>query len=143
MAPRAAALEDATDPADVATWLRKRGMSRRAEISRDDRRDLAACFSLLDEEDAGAIGAEALREAFRVLGLPRGSLERCRRLVDDASTSRNGAIEFPEFVEILASEMASAKDNDRGDETESNDERDEEPSSPTEPAAKKLRAGSQ
>ena len=121
MAPRAAALEDATDPADVATWLRKRGMSRRAEISRDDRRDLAACFSLLDEEDAGAIGAEALREAFRVLGLPRGSLERCRRLVDDASTSRNGAIEFPEFVEILASEMASAKDNDRGDETGSGD----------------------
>ena len=121
MAPRAAALEDATDPADVATWLRKRGMSRRAEISRDDRRDLAACFSLLDEEDAGAIGAEALREAFRVLGLPRGSLERCRRLVDDASTSRNGAIEFPEFVEILASEMASAKDEDRGDETGSGD----------------------
>ena len=33
--------------------------------------------------------------------------------------------------------------DDRGDETESNDERDEEPSSPTEPAAKKLRAGSQ
>ena len=88
MAPRAAALEDATDPADVATWLRKRGMSRRAEISRDVRRDLAACFSLLDEEDAGAIGAEALREAFRVLGLPRGSLERCRRLVDDASDER-------------------------------------------------------
>jgi hypothetical protein len=33
--------------------------------------------------------------------------------------------------------------DDRGDETESNDERDEEPASPSEPAAKKLRAGSQ
>ena len=55
MATRAAALEDATDPADVATWLRKRGMSRRAEISRDEPDARAR-----DEGDPGEGGERSL-----------------------------------------------------------------------------------
>ena len=61
---------------------------------------------------------------------------------DDEDDDYEAASSSEEDSDDSSLEDSEAGD-DRGDETESNDERDEEPSSPTEPAAKKLRAGSQ
>ena len=69
---------DGRDPQAVASWLRRHGKAKRAYISRDERADLAACFTMLDEDGSGAIDARGLLEAFLLLGIP-ATLEQCRR----------------------------------------------------------------
>ena len=57
------------DESSTANWLRKRGKAKRPALSRESRSDLALCFSMIDEDDNGAIDADELRVAFAALGV--------------------------------------------------------------------------
>ena len=91
---------DGRDPQAVASWLRRHGKAKRAYISRDERADLAACFTMLDEDGSGAIDARGLLEAFSLLGIP-ATLEQCRRRVSEVDRDASGQVEFPEFVQLV------------------------------------------
>ena len=102
---------DGRDPQAVASWLRRRGKAKRADISRDERADLAACFAMLDEDGSGAIDARELVEAFQLLGLP-ATLEQCRRMVSEVDRDASGQVEFPEFVQLMTTDLGIVHDED-------------------------------
>lgn len=98
---------DGRDPQAVASWLRRHGKAKRADISRDERADLAACFTMLDEDGSGAIDARGLLEAFLLLGIP-ATLEQCRRRVSEVDRDASGQVEFPEFVQLVTTTTTRA-----------------------------------
>ena len=98
---------DGRDPQAVASWLRRHGKAKRAYISRDERADLAACFTMLDEDGSGAIDARGLLEAFLLLGIP-ATLEQCRRRVSEVDRDASGQVEFPEFVQLVTTTTTRA-----------------------------------
>lgn len=98
---------DGRDPQAVASWLRRHGKAKRAYISRDERADLAACFTMLDEDGRGAIDARGLLEAFLLLGIP-ATLEQCRRRVSEVDRDASGQVEFPEFVQLVTTTTTRA-----------------------------------
>ena len=57
------------DPGSISSWLRKHGKAARPELTRTQRAELAECFSLIDEDESGAIDTRELEEAFKVLGV--------------------------------------------------------------------------
>mmetsp|Transcript_31529 Transcript_31529/g.102733 ORF Transcript_31529/g.102733 Transcript_31529/m.102733 type:complete len:556 (-) Transcript_31529:2236-3903(-) len=85
--------------ASIAEWLRRRGKALRPELSREQRVELRDCFSLIDTDGSGAIDADELQEAFKVLGLKfrRADIERILSEIGDGT----GVVEFPEFIEIM------------------------------------------
>ena len=90
------------DESSTANWLRKRGKAKRPALSRESRSDLALCFSMIDEDDNGAIDADELRVAFAALGVD-ATHAQCVAEIARVDRDRSGTIQFPEFVTLVTS----------------------------------------
>jgi hypothetical protein len=100
------------DSAAAASWLCKRGKSKRPSLSRHSRADLALCFSLIDEDASGAIDSAELRVAFAALGVAM-TKEQCVEEVKLVDRDGSGFVEFPEFVKMVASEKSASGERNK------------------------------
>ena len=100
------------DSAAAASWLCKRGKSKRPSLSRHSRADLALCFSLIDEDASGAIDSAELRVAFAALGVAMTN-EQCVEEVKLVDRDGSGFVEFPEFVKMVASEKSASGERNK------------------------------
>ena len=95
------------DASSTASWLRKRGKAKGPALSRQSRSELALCFSMIDEDDNGAIDADELRVAFAALGVD-ATRAQCVAEIARVDRDRSGTIQLPEFVTLVTSLDASS-----------------------------------
>ena len=95
------------DASSTASWLRKRGKAKGPALSRQSRSELALCFSMIDEDDNGAIDADELRVAFAALGVD-ATRSQCVAEIARVDRDRSGTIQLPEFVTLVTSLDASS-----------------------------------
>ena len=92
----------------IRHWMEKRGRILPQELSPGEKEELKQCFDLMDTDKSGAIDADELHEAFRVLGEPityREAVALIRAWDDDDS----GEIEYPEFEQIMTQRIDQEK----------------------------------
>ena len=92
----------------IAAWLRKRGKAVRPVLSKEQRDELRECFNLIDADGSGAIDADELIEAFKVLGYHIKRKE-CEALLAEVDRDGSGEVEYPEFVEIMTTKYTFSK----------------------------------
>ena len=109
------------DESSTANWLRKRGKAKRPALSRESRSDLALCFSMIDEDDNGAIDADELRVAFAALGVD-ATHAQCVAEIARVDRDRSGTIQFPEFVTLVTSLGAASGRDGANSRTSGRDE---------------------
>lgn len=92
----------------ISGWLRKRGKAVRPELTREQRDELKECFALIDTDGSGAIDADELQEAFKVLGMHvrRSEVEA---MLEEVDRDGSGEVEYPEFVEIMTTKLADSQ----------------------------------
>ena len=95
------------DASSTASWLRKRGKAKGPALSRQSRSELALCFSMIEEDDNGAIDADELRVAFAALGVD-ATRAQCVAEIARVDRDRSGTIQLPEFVTLVTSLDASS-----------------------------------
>ena len=95
------------DASSTASWLRKRGKAKGPALSQQSRSELALCFSMIDEDDNGAIDADELRVAFAALGVD-ATRSQCVAEIARVDRDRSGTIQLPEFVTLVTSLDASS-----------------------------------
>ncbi|XRB04568.1 centrin-1 [Pycnococcus provasolii] len=98
----------------IAAWLRKRGKAVRPVLSKEQRDELRECFNLIDADGSGAIDADELIEAFKVLGYHIKRKE-CEALLAEVDRDGSGEVEYPEFVEIMTTKLSKRNDEDDDD----------------------------
>lgn len=99
----------------VTVWLRKHGKGIKPKLSDEQKQQLKECFELMDQDGSGAIDAEELGAAFKLLGIRMKKAE-LEELLSEVDHDGSGEVEYPEFLEImtvtlqrLAEEEDSAK----------------------------------
>eukprot|EP00798_Chlamydomonas_sp_ICE-L_P001550 gene1550-32932_t len=84
----------------VFRWLKKRGKHLPAKLTDQQGADFKECFNLMDEDGSGAIDAQELQSAFKLLGINMTRRE-VDLIVSDVDDSKSGEIEFEEFIQIM------------------------------------------
>lgn len=98
----------------VAAWMRKRGKSLRPKLSEEQKKQLEECYELMDADGSGAIDADELGAAFKLLGLDVTKSE-IGAMLDEVDEDGSGEVEYPEFIEIMThtlSKLAHKKEED-------------------------------
>lgn len=89
----------------VVSWLKKRGKAIRPKLTDEQKKQLHECFELMDADGSGAIDAEELGAAFKLLGL-QVSQNEIKEMLDEVDRDGSGEVEYPEFLEIMTSTLA-------------------------------------
>ncbi|KAG2496580.1 hypothetical protein HYH03_005402 [Edaphochlamys debaryana] len=84
----------------VSLWLRKHGKGIKPKLSDDQKQQLKECFELMDQDGSGAIDAEELGAAFKLLGI-RMKRSELAALLAEVDHDGSGEVEYPEFLEIM------------------------------------------
>eukprot|EP01023_Acetabularia_acetabulum_P047246 TRINITY_DN4969_c0_g1_i4.p3 TRINITY_DN4969_c0_g1~~TRINITY_DN4969_c0_g1_i4.p3 ORF type:complete len:166 (-),score=41.51 TRINITY_DN4969_c0_g1_i4:284-781(-) len=94
----------------TATWLRKHGKCPKPKLSDAQREQLQECFELMDQDGSGAIDADELGAAFKLLGIniKRSDLVEMLKEVD---RDGSGEVEYSEFVEIMTSALQKLQED--------------------------------
>eukprot|EP00199_Chlamydomonas_sp_CCMP681_P005315 CAMPEP_0119111754 /NCGR_PEP_ID=MMETSP1180-20130426/37174_1 /TAXON_ID=3052 ORGANISM="Chlamydomonas cf sp, Strain CCMP681" /NCGR_SAMPLE_ID=MMETSP1180 /ASSEMBLY_ACC=CAM_ASM_000741 /LENGTH=108 /DNA_ID=CAMNT_0007098917 /DNA_START=134 /DNA_END=457 /DNA_ORIENTATION=+ len=68
----------------ICHWMKKHGKTVRPKLSSEQKQQLRECFELMDQDGSGAIDAEELGAAFKLLGIKmkRAELEDLLAEVD-------------------------------------------------------------
>ncbi|KXZ55409.1 hypothetical protein GPECTOR_3g60 [Gonium pectorale] len=84
----------------VSLWLRKHGKGVKPKLTDDQKQQLKECFELMDQDGSGAIDAEELGAAFKLLGI-RMKRAELAALLAEVDHDGSGEVEYPEFLEIM------------------------------------------
>ncbi|KAK9823549.1 hypothetical protein WJX72_003656 [[Myrmecia] bisecta] len=88
-------------------WLKKRGHPvPPGKLNPQQKQEIRECFELLDEDGSGALDADELYKAFKMLGMrvTKKSIEKMMNSIDADGT---GEIEFDEFQSMMAKTLTS------------------------------------
>ena len=93
----------------MASSLRRppaRGVRKgRTEVTEEQKQEIKEAFDLFDTDGSGSRDAKELKVAMRALGF-EPKKEEVRRMIAEVDKDGSGTIEFPEFLDMMATKMA-------------------------------------
>ncbi|GFR48180.1 hypothetical protein Agub_g10028, partial [Astrephomene gubernaculifera] len=98
-------------------WLKKHGKGVKPKLTDDQKEQLKECFELMDQDGSGAIDAEELGAAFRLLGI-RMKRAELAALLAEVDHDGSGEVEYPEFLEIMTvtlQRLAEEEDSEKNE----------------------------
>mmetsp|Transcript_21347 Transcript_21347/g.59181 ORF Transcript_21347/g.59181 Transcript_21347/m.59181 type:complete len:414 (+) Transcript_21347:131-1372(+) len=84
----------------IHLWLRRRRKNVRPKLSADQQHQLKECFELMDQDGSGAIDADELGAAFKLLGIGLRKAE-IEEILAEVGMNADGEVEYPQFLEIM------------------------------------------
>ncbi|GLI60317.1 hypothetical protein VaNZ11_002433, partial [Volvox africanus] len=101
----------------VSLWLRKHGKGVKPKLSDEQKQQMKECFELMDQDGSGAIDAEELGAAFKLLGI-RMKRTELAQLLAEVDHDGSGEVEYPEFLEIMTVTLQRLAEEDDCDKNE-------------------------
>ncbi|GIL65673.1 hypothetical protein Vafri_19343 [Volvox africanus] len=101
----------------VSLWLRKHGKGVKPKLSDEQKQQMKECFELMDQDGSGAIDAEELGAAFKLLGI-RMKRTELAQLLAEVDHDGSGEVEYPEFLEIMTVTLQRLAEEDDSDKNE-------------------------
>eukprot|EP00887_Chlorella_sp_A99_P006580 scaffold3.g6580.t1 len=98
----------------ISKWLRVHGKTVKPKLTAEQQANLRLCFKMMDADGSGAVDAEELESAFKLLGLQISKRE-VEALLAEVDRDGSGEVEYPEFLEIMTStlhRLAQEKEED-------------------------------
>ncbi|PRW60018.1 EF hand [Chlorella sorokiniana] len=89
----------------VSKWLRAHGKTVRPKLTEEQKANLKTCFKYMDADGSGAIDAEELDAAFKLLGLSVSRRE-VEAMLAEVDRDGSGEVEYAEFLEIMTIQLA-------------------------------------
>ncbi|EFJ50336.1 hypothetical protein VOLCADRAFT_35532, partial [Volvox carteri f. nagariensis] len=84
------------------------------KLSDEQKQQMKECFELMDQDGSGAIDAEELAAAFKLLGIKMKRAELAQ-LLAEVDHDGSGEVEYPEFLEIMTVTLQRLAEEDDGD----------------------------
>ncbi|KAL4429344.1 hypothetical protein ABPG77_005118 [Micractinium sp. CCAP 211/92] len=88
----------------IGKWLKAHGKTVKPKLSESQKADARMCFKLMDADGSGAIDAEELGAAFRLLGINMSQRE-VEGMLAEVDRDGSGEVEYPEFLEIMTIQL--------------------------------------
>lgn len=101
----------------IALWLKKHGKAIRPKLSSEQKQQLKECFELMDQDGSGAIDADELGAAFKLLGIHMKKAE-LGELLNEVDHDGSGEVEYLEFLEIMTTTLQRLAEEREADETQ-------------------------
>ncbi|KAL4458660.1 hypothetical protein ABPG75_013525 [Micractinium tetrahymenae] len=88
----------------IGKWLKAHGKTVKPKLSESQKADARMCFKLMDADGSGAIDAEELGAAFRLLGINMSQRE-VEGMLAEVDRDGSGEVEYAEFLEIMTMQL--------------------------------------
>jgi len=106
---------DSSLATSISLWLRRRGKAVRPKLSAEQKQQLKECFELMDQDGSGAIDADELGAAFKLLGI-RMKKSEIEELLAEVDHDGSGEVEYLEFLEIMTTTLQRLAEEREADE---------------------------